>query len=103
MRSSLRAAKDMVWRALMAARSLPVLKPWADRAVAGARRREYAAWVRVYGDMTDAAREEARRAIAAMASPPLISVIMPVYETPVRWLDAAIQSVRGQVYPHWEL
>ena len=103
MRSYLRAAKDMVWRGLMAARSLPVLKPWADRAVAGARRREYAAWVRAYSDMSEAARDEARRAIAAMAAPPLISVIMPAYETPTRWLDAAIQSVRGQAYPHWEL
>ncbi|MEO6340633.1 MAG: glycosyltransferase [Caulobacteraceae bacterium] len=103
MRSSLRAAKDMVWRALMAARDLPVLKPWANRAIAGARRREYAAWLRAYGDMTDASRAEARATIAAMASAPLISVIVPVYETPRQWLDAAIQSVRGQVYPHWEL
>ena len=103
MRSYLRAAKDLVWRVMMAARSLPMLKPWADRAVAGARRREYAAWVRAYCDMTDPSRAEARAVITAFTAPPTISVIVPVYETPVRWLEAAIQSVRGQVYPHWEL
>lgn len=41
--------------------------------------------------------------IAAMAEPPLISVVMPVYETDPRWLGAAIRSIQAQVYPHWEL
>ena len=34
---------------------------------------------------------------------PLISVIMPVYNTPKQWLVKAIESVRRQIYPHWEL
>ncbi|MEY4941432.1 MAG: hypothetical protein RIQ93_3167, partial [Verrucomicrobiota bacterium] len=34
---------------------------------------------------------------------PLISVIMPVYNTPERWLVKAVQSVQAQVYPNWEL
>jgi glycosyltransferase involved in cell wall biosynthesis len=34
---------------------------------------------------------------------PLISVLMPVYNTPGEMLDAAIRSVREQTYPHWEL
>lgn len=34
---------------------------------------------------------------------PLISVIMPVYNTDLRWLNAAIGSVQSQLYPDWEL
>ena len=34
---------------------------------------------------------------------PLISVVMPVYETPERWLLRAIESVREQLYAEWEL
>lgn len=34
---------------------------------------------------------------------PLISVILPVYNTDERWLRAAIESVLRQSYPKWEL
>ncbi|CAH0354119.1 glycosyltransferase [Aquabacterium sp. CECT 9606] len=34
---------------------------------------------------------------------PLISVIMPVYNANLNWLDQAIESIRGQVYQEWEL
>ncbi len=34
---------------------------------------------------------------------PLISIIMPVYNTPKELLQEAIESVIAQVYPHWEL
>lgn len=34
---------------------------------------------------------------------PLISVIMPVYNTPAKWLDLAIESVLNQYYNNWEL
>lgn len=34
---------------------------------------------------------------------PLISVIVPVYNTPERWLRKCIESVQAQAYPHWEL
>ena len=34
---------------------------------------------------------------------PLISVVMPTYETEPRHLREAIESVRAQVYPNWEL
>ena len=55
-------------------------------------------------DAVSAAEEAAmRQDIAAMANPPLISVVMPVYETVESDLRAAIRSVREQIYPHWEL
>lgn len=34
---------------------------------------------------------------------PLISVIMPVYKTPVQWLRRAVESLRDQYYDNWEL
>jgi glycosyltransferase involved in cell wall biosynthesis len=34
---------------------------------------------------------------------PLISVILPVYNTPVHFLKACINSVLGQIYENWEL
>ncbi len=34
---------------------------------------------------------------------PLISVIVPVYNTPEDFLREALDSVRNQVYPYWEL
>jgi GT2 family glycosyltransferase len=34
---------------------------------------------------------------------PLISIIMPVYNTPLVFLKEAIESVQQQQYPHWEL
>jgi len=34
---------------------------------------------------------------------PLISVLVPVYNTPEQWLTKAIESVRNQAYSRWEL
>ncbi len=39
----------------------------------------------------------------ALPSRPLVSVVMPAYETDPGYLKAAIDSVRAQVYPDWEL
>jgi GT2 family glycosyltransferase/glycosyltransferase involved in cell wall biosynthesis len=42
-------------------------------------------------------------AISRVAHPPLLSMIMPVYSTPVEFLNLSIQSVARQVYQNWEL
>lgn len=34
---------------------------------------------------------------------PRISIVTPVYNTDEAWLRKAIESVRAQIYPHWEL
>ena len=34
---------------------------------------------------------------------PLVSVVMPTYNSPLHFLAQAIESVQAQVYPHWEL
>jgi glycosyltransferase involved in cell wall biosynthesis len=55
----------------------------------------------------DTIRDNDRRAITAaieeMSDRPLISVVMPVFNTPESYLRAAIDSVRQQLYPNWEL
>lgn len=64
---------------------------------------KYLEWIDAFDNLTSADRTIIRRRIADFHSPPLISVIMPVYNTPEKWLRRAIESVRNQIYPHWEL
>jgi Predicted glycosyltransferases len=45
----------------------------------------------------------ANRLMQTFQYKPLISVVMPVYNTPSHYLDSAIKSVQAQYYPHWEL
>lgn len=51
--------------------------------------------------------EEIRGAIQArtqaMPTPPLISVLVPTYNTPVSMLRDMLDSVCNQLYPHWQL
>lgn len=44
-----------------------------------------------------------RERVHALCHKPLISIITPVYRTPERWLRRAVESIRGQFYPYWEL
>ena len=44
-----------------------------------------------------------RHEVRAFASQPLISVLTPVFDTPVSWLREAVESVLEQVYENWEL
>ena len=44
-----------------------------------------------------------RSTIESFANPPLISVILPVYNVDEKWLRLCIESVLNQVYPNWEL
>lgn len=49
-------------------------------------------------------RQDAIRArIDAMSAPPLISVLVPTYNTPEPMLREMINSILRQWYPHWEL
>ncbi|MGH9825852.1 MAG: glycosyltransferase, partial [Blastocatellia bacterium] len=44
-----------------------------------------------------------RQRLGELESEPLISVVMPVFNAPPKYLDLAIQSVANQVYRNWEL
>ncbi len=64
--------------------------------------RAYEIWRRRHA-LTDADRQRLRVEAGAMIDPPLISVIMPVYNVAVDYLRLAVDSVLRQTYPHWEL
>jgi GT2 family glycosyltransferase len=63
----------------------------------------YDAWVRMYDTLGPQAIEPLRRGVGAFATRPLVSILLPVYQTPERWLRRCIDSVLAQAYPHWEL
>jgi GT2 family glycosyltransferase/SAM-dependent methyltransferase len=46
---------------------------------------------------------QAIASISEFARTPLVSVIMPVYRTPIQWLRRAIESLQSQYYENWEL
>jgi GT2 family glycosyltransferase len=46
---------------------------------------------------------EMRRVISLMREAPVFSICMPVCDPPLAFLREAVESVRAQVYPHWEL
>jgi GT2 family glycosyltransferase len=63
----------------------------------------YARWIDQFDYQPEAHRALYERQIAILADQPLISVIMPAYNSDAAHLDVAIRSVRNQIYPHWEL
>lgn len=63
----------------------------------------YRDWLEVFDTLSESDLERIEEMIVSMPSHPTISVVMPVFNTPERWLRAAIESVRSQLYPHWEL
>ena len=65
--------------------------------------KNYAAWIEDYDRLSDEDRRLFRSAIAGYISKPLISILMPVYNTDPAQLERAIQSVINQLYPYWEL
>lgn len=63
----------------------------------------YQRWILECDTLSDRDRGAIARHIAELERQPLISVIMPCFETPEPILRAAIASVQSQTYPHWEL
>jgi GT2 family glycosyltransferase len=50
-----------------------------------------------------ARRETALQELEVLAARPLISLVMPTYKTDPKYLREAVDSVRSQHYPEWEL
>ena len=69
---------------------------------AAARRRQYRRWLALHTP-GDAELATMRRLSAAETAAPVISLVMPVHNPERSWLEAAIESVLGQVSPHLEL
>ena len=65
--------------------------------------RAYRAWVARYDTLSDTDREGIELHLNSLDRQPLISVVMPVFNPPERFLRGAIESVIAQLYPRWEL
>jgi GT2 family glycosyltransferase len=64
---------------------------------------DYATWIKRYDTLRANDRREIRAQIERLGRRPLISVLMPVYNPAPEDLRAALESVRAQLYPYWEL
>ncbi len=64
---------------------------------------DYHFWIRRYDRLRREDRRLIGQQIARFQNPPLLSVLLPVYNSNLKWLRRAIQSVQEQLYPHWEL
>jgi glycosyltransferase involved in cell wall biosynthesis len=60
----------------------------------------YGEWLRRFGQVNAFGL---RRDLRLLLRQPLISILLPVYNPPLTLLEAAIDSVRSQIYPRWEL
>ncbi|MCK5784785.1 MAG: glycosyltransferase, partial [Desulfobacterales bacterium] len=63
----------------------------------------YAKWIKKFDTISRHDEISIREHIDKLEVKPLISIIMPVYNTPENYLISAIESVRSQIYPNWEL
>ena len=63
----------------------------------------YQKWVEKFDKTSNLKFHHFRENINIMPYKPVLSVIMPVYNPNLKFLDLAIQSVRDQAYPKWEL
>lgn len=63
----------------------------------------YSAWIDLYEVPAAGDSEKALARVQSQGVQPLVSVILPTYESPENWLRAALDSVLAQWYPHWEL
>ena len=66
-------------------------------------RNDYAEWVRRYDSLDHDKLQALAAMCGALAQRPTISIVMPTYNPDPAWLEQAIDSVRQQIYPHWEL
>ncbi len=72
----------------------PVLAPAVE---------SYEQWIHLYEDTSPRAMQALAKRVTQLPSRPLISVLLPVYNTPEKWLRRAIASVQSQAYDRWEL
>ena len=63
----------------------------------------YVRWVEGFDTVGTRERIVLRRDLRALSRHPLISIVMPVYNSDLVHLSAAINSVRAQIYGNWEL
>ena len=64
---------------------------------------DYEEWIETVELPSLPGNEEVSLMLASMTHPPVISIVMPVYNPAEIYLRACLDSVLAQSYPHWEL
>ncbi|MFN2623822.1 MAG: glycosyltransferase, partial [Chthoniobacterales bacterium] len=64
---------------------------------------DYQDWIAQFDTLTARTRTALRRELRLLLRHPLISIILPVYNPDLKFLEAAVDSVRRQIYERWEL
>ena len=85
------------------ARLRRVLRRWVLQRGASTPGMPYPEWVLKSQARDTQVLEAFYAGLAGRQDLPVISIILPTYNTPVAWLHEAIASVKNQRYPHWEL
>jgi GT2 family glycosyltransferase/SAM-dependent methyltransferase len=80
-----------------------VRRPLRSDAGAVAKTAEYAGWVARYDRLAPSDRLAILKRITELRVKPMVSVVVPLYNTPEELLHLCILSVIDQIYPHWEL
>lgn len=93
--------RDVLWDLQGAYRRVGELRNYLGDSVDAAA--AYVAWVAKHDTLSEADRAHLRTRVGALARRPRVSVVMPTYNTEGSFLRQAIESVRGQLYDHWEL
>jgi len=63
----------------------------------------YLEWLERFATITPESRERLRDRILQLQHGPLISILLPTYNSDLEFLRRAITSVRRQIYENWEL
>lgn len=66
-------------------------------------RDQYIDWIDSFDSLSERDKNNMVDSIAALGRHPRISIVIPVYNTPLEFLERAINSVRNQLYWNWEL
>lgn len=66
-------------------------------------RNDYKTWVKLYDTLDENTVSLMQKEVNRWSHKPKISLLMPVYNAPLQFLEEAIQSVQNQIYDNWEL
>jgi len=63
----------------------------------------YNRWISEFEEISADERNRIRNEVESFEFAPIISIVMPVYNTPQEWLVRVLETVQQQLYPNWEL
>lgn len=64
---------------------------------------DYSEWISRYDTLFPESESIIQIRIDSFFRQPLLSIVMPVFDPPIELLQEAVDSIRNQFYPHWQL